>query len=71
MFVSAAVTHQSQSSDIIDVLTDLLDKAQAELDDNRQPVMNAAHKFAELEAVSRGPVGSEQQGLEPHPEHHR
>ena len=33
---------------IIDVLTDLLDKAQAELDDTRFPVTNTAHNFAML-----------------------
>ena len=46
--VPAPAMYQSHSSDIIDVLADLLDKAQAELDDTRFAVTNTAHNFAML-----------------------
>ena len=43
-----AATYQSHSSDIVDVLSELLDEAQTELDDARYAVTNAAHNFAML-----------------------
>ena len=43
-----AATYQSHSSDIVDVLSELLDKAQTELDDARYAVTNVAHNFAML-----------------------
>ena len=36
----------SHSSNIVDVLSDLLDKAQTELDDTRHAESNAAHNFS-------------------------
>ena len=44
----AAATYKSHSSDIVDVLNDLLDKAQTELDDTRHAESSAAHNFAML-----------------------
>ena len=48
MSVPAAAMYESHSSDIIGVLTDLLDKAQADLDVARCAVTNTAHNFAML-----------------------
>ena len=41
-------TYQSHSSDIVDVLTLLLNKAQFEIDDTRHAKSNAANNFAML-----------------------
>jgi len=43
-----AAAYKSHSSNIVDVLNDLLDKAQTELDDTRHAESNAAHNFAML-----------------------
>jgi len=43
-----AAAYKSHSSNIVDVLNDLLDKAQTELDDTRHAESNAAHNFALL-----------------------
>ena len=44
----AAATYKSHSSDIVDVLNELLDKAQTEFDDTRHAESSAAHNFAVL-----------------------
>jgi len=44
----AAAAYVSHSSDIVDVLNDLLDKAQTQLDETRHAESNAAHNFALL-----------------------
>ena len=41
-------TYQSHSSDIVDVLTDLLNKVQSETSDTRHDEFSAAHNFAML-----------------------
>ena len=43
-----AAAYKSHSSNIVDVLNDLLEKAQTELDDIRHAESNAAHNFAML-----------------------
>eukprot|EP00450_Noctiluca_scintillans_P037561 CAMPEP_0194549592 /NCGR_PEP_ID=MMETSP0253-20130528/95285_1 /TAXON_ID=2966 /ORGANISM="Noctiluca scintillans" /LENGTH=308 /DNA_ID=CAMNT_0039397023 /DNA_START=76 /DNA_END=1000 /DNA_ORIENTATION=- len=43
-----AAAYKSHSSNIVDVLNDLLDKAQIELDDTRHTESHAAHNFAML-----------------------
>ena len=48
MSVPAAAMYESHTSDTIGVLTDLLDKAQADLDVTRCAVTNTAHNFAML-----------------------
>ena len=40
---------QSHSSNIVDVLSDLLDKAQTEPDDTRHAELNAVHNFSMLQ----------------------
>ena len=40
---------KSNSSNIVDVLSDLLDKAQTEFDDTRHAESNAAHNFSMLQ----------------------
>ena len=42
-------TYQSYSSDIVDILTDLLKKEQSDIHDTRQAEYSAAHNFAMLE----------------------
>ena len=49
----AAATYKSHSSDTVDALNDLLDKAQTELDDSRHAESSAAHNFALLEQFLR------------------
>ena len=46
---AAFVAIYSHSSNIVDVLSDLLDKAQTELDDTRHTESNAAHSFSLLQ----------------------
>ena len=49
-----AAAYKSHSSNIVDVLNDLLDKAQIELDDTRHAESNAARNFAILKQSLEG-----------------
>ena len=60
----AAATYKSHSSDIVDVLNDLLDKAQTELDDTRHAESNAAHNFAMLEQSLEDQLAQDNKALE-------
>ena len=48
LFAFVGETYQSHNSDIVDVLTELLNKAQFEIDDTRYAKSNVAHNFAML-----------------------
>ena len=60
----AAATYKSHSSDIVDVLNDLLDKAQTELDDTRHAESNAAHNFAMLKQSLQDQLTQDNKALE-------
>ena len=60
----AAATYRSHSSDIIDVLNDLLGKAQSKLDDTRHAESHAAHNFARLKQSLEDQLAQDNKVLE-------
>merc|ERR1719414_2422993 len=60
----AAAAYKSHSSDIVDVLNDLLDKSQTELDDTRHAESNAAHNFAMLKQSLEDQLAQDNKALE-------
>ena len=54
----------SHSSDIVDVLNDLLDKSQAQLDKIRLAELNAAHTFALLKHSKEDQLAQDNKALE-------
>ena len=64
MSVPAAAIHQSHSYDIIGVLSDLLDKAHAELDNTRDAVTNTAHNFTMLKQCDGDQLAPANKALE-------
>jgi len=59
----AATAYVSHSSDIVDVLNDLLDKAEAQLDETRHADLNAAHNFALLKQSLEDQLAQDSKGL--------
>ena len=62
--LSAAATYQSHSSDIIDVLNDLPEKAQSKVDDTRHPESTAAYNFAMLKQSLEDQLAQDNKALE-------
>ena len=60
----AAAAYVSHSSDIVDVLNDLLDKAEAPLDETRHADLNAAHNFALLKQSLEDQLAQDSKALE-------
>eukprot|EP00450_Noctiluca_scintillans_P002421 CAMPEP_0194482150 /NCGR_PEP_ID=MMETSP0253-20130528/4235_1 /TAXON_ID=2966 /ORGANISM="Noctiluca scintillans" /LENGTH=688 /DNA_ID=CAMNT_0039321673 /DNA_START=47 /DNA_END=2116 /DNA_ORIENTATION=+ len=60
----AAAAYASHSSDIVDVLNDLLDKAQTQLDETRHAESNAAHNFALLRQSLEDQLAQDNKALE-------
>ena len=59
----AVETYQSHSSDIIDVLNDLLEKAQSKDDDTRHAESIAAYNFAMLKQSLEDQLAQDNKGL--------
>ena len=62
--VPSAAAYVSHSSDIVDVLNDLLDKAEAQLDETRHADLNAAHNFALLKQSLEDQLAQDSKALE-------
>ena len=60
----AAAAYVSHSSDIVDVLKDLLDKAEAQLDEIRHAELNVAHNFALLKQSLEDQLAQDNKALE-------
>ena len=60
----AAAAYVSHSSDIVDVLNGLLDKAEAQLDETRHADLNAAHNFALLKQSLEDQLDQDSKALE-------
>ena len=64
LFAFVGETYQSHNSDIVDVFTELLNKAQFEIDDTRYAKSNVAHNFVMLMQFLQDQLTQDSKALE-------